>query len=58
MSLYPAHLCSLIDRSELLGLQKFYKLEERLYGPLVDSEKSWRDMLDARTAADDDTLPI
>jgi methylisocitrate lyase len=58
MSLYPDHLCSLIDRSELLGLQKFYKLEERLYGPLVDSEKSWRDMLNARTNADDDTLPI
>ncbi len=59
MSLYPEHLCSLIDRSELLGLQKFYKLEERLYGPLVDSEKSWRAMLDARTAgADDDSLPI
>ena len=60
MSLYPDHLCSLIDRSELLGLQKFYKLEERLYGPLVDSEKSWRDALDARTAGagEDDALPI
>ncbi len=59
MSLYPDHLCSLIDRSELLGLDKFYKLEERLYGPLVDSEKSWRDMLNARTAGTgDDTLPI
>lgn len=60
MSLYPEHLCSLIDRSELLGLQKFYKLEERLYGPLVDSEKSWRDVLNARTAnsADDGALPI
>lgn len=60
MSLYPEHLCSLIDRSELLGLQKFYKLEERLYGPLVDSEKSWRDMLNARAAnaGDDSSLPI
>ena len=59
MSLYPEHLCSLIDRSELLGLDKFYKLEERLYGPLVDSEKSWRDMLNARTAGiDDGALPI
>lgn len=60
MSLYPEHLCSLIDRSELLGLQKFYKLEERLYGPLVDSEKSWRDMLNARTAgtSDDNELPL
>jgi methylisocitrate lyase len=51
MSLYPDHLCSLIDRSELLGLQDFYALEERLYGPLVDSEKSWRGALDARAAA-------
>jgi methylisocitrate lyase len=59
MSLYPDHVCSLIDRSELLGLQKFYKLEERLYGPLADSEKSWRAALDARTASgDDDALPI
>ena len=59
MSLYPDHLCSLIDRSELLGLDKFYKLEERLYGPLIDSEKSWRDTLNARTVGtDDNTLPI
>lgn len=58
-SLYPDQLCSLIDRSELLGLQKFYKLEERLYGPLVDSEKSWRDTLNSRTENDgDDTLPF
>ncbi len=59
MSLYPEHLCSLIDRSELLGLQRFYKLEERLYGPLIDSEKSWRDVLNERTAGvDDGELPI
>ncbi len=58
-SLYPDQLCSLIDRSELLGLQKFYKLEERLYGPLVDSEKSWRDTLNSRTENDsDDALPF
>jgi len=50
MSLYPSQLCSLIDRSELLGLQQFYKLEERLYGPLIDSEKSWRAALEARGA--------
>ena len=50
MSLYPEHLCSLIDRSEVLGLHKFYQLEERLYGPLVDSEKSWRTSLDRRAA--------
>lgn len=60
MSLYPEHLCSLIDRSELLGLQKFYKLEERLYGPLADSEKSWRASLEQRAAVagETDKLPI
>ena len=59
-SLYPERLCSLIDRSELLGLDRFYRLEERLYGPLLDSEKSWRAELDARTSgpARDDRLPI
>lgn len=60
MSLYPEHLCSLIDRSELLGLHKFYKLEERLYGPLFDSEKSWRATLEDRAgdAGENDPLPI
>lgn len=58
-SLYPDHLCSLLERSELLGLQKFYKLEERLYGPLTDSEKSWRAALEAKAgAAGADKLPI
>ena len=59
-SLHPEHVCSLIDRSELLGLDRFYKLEERLYGPLLDSEKSWRAELDARSGASatDDRLPI
>ena len=60
ISLYPDHLCSLVDRSELLGLQRFYKLEERLYGPLAESEKSWRSTLDARTAGagESEKLPI
>lgn len=60
ISLYPEHLCSLVDRSELLGLQRFYKLEERLYGPLAESEKSWRSTLDARTAGagGSEKLPI
>jgi hypothetical protein len=60
MSLYPEHLCSLLERSEVLGLQNFYRLEERIYGPLVDSEKSWRAALDAKAAAKsgDDKLPI
>ncbi len=58
-SLHPEHVCSLIDRSELLGLHKFYQLEERLYGPLLDSEKSWRAELDARArSAADDRPPI
>lgn len=65
MSMYPAHVCSLIDRSELLGLERFYELEERLYGrPLADSEKSWRSELAARggdrdhPGDDPATLPI
>ena len=59
-SLYPDHLCSLLERSEVLGLQKFYRLEERIYGPLVESEKSWRAALDGKASAepDDDRLPI
>src|SRR4051812_23389793 len=58
-SLYPEHVCSLVDRSELLGLQDFYALEERLYGPLVDSEKSWRAQLDGRAGSKkESTLPI
>lgn len=58
-SLYPEHLCSLIDRSELLGLHRFYRLEERLYGPLFDSEKSWRANLEERAGGgEDEALPI
>lgn len=59
-SLYPERVCSLIDRSELLGLERFYKLEERLYGPLMDSEKSWRSTLAARSSGSeaDGELPI
>jgi methylisocitrate lyase len=57
--LYPEHVCSLIDRSELLGLQKFYALEERLYGPLGDSEKSWRARLDEKAGPSEGReLPI
>ena len=50
MSAYPAQICSLVERSELLGLQEFYDLEERLYGPLVDSEGSWRKALAAKAS--------
>ena len=41
-SVFPSQICSLMERSELLGLQQFYELEERLYGPLMDTEGSWR----------------
>lgn len=58
-SLYPGQLCTLIDRSELLGLHRFYALEERLYGPLLDTEKSWRAELEARAGdAKGGDLPI
>ena len=56
--LYPEKLCSLVDRSELLGLHKFYNLEERLYGPLMNSEKSWRDTLDAKGGAQGENEPL
>ncbi len=42
MPAYPERICSLVERSEILGLQDFYALEERLYGPIVDTEGSWR----------------
>ncbi|MFH1009217.1 MAG: oxaloacetate decarboxylase [Candidatus Latescibacterota bacterium] len=45
MSAFPSQICSLIERSELLGLQQFYEIEERLYGPLIDTEGSWRTSL-------------
>ena len=58
-SLYPEKLCSLVERSELLGLHRFYKLEERLYGPLLESEGSWREQLEKGAGgADDERLPI
>lgn len=50
-SAYPSRICNLAERSELLGLAEFYQLEERLYGPLLETEKSWRKELDERAAA-------
>ena len=44
-------ICNLADRSELLGLAEFYELEERLYGPLMDTEESWRKELEEKAAA-------
>jgi methylisocitrate lyase len=59
-SLYPEKLCSLVERSELLGLHRFYQLEERLYGPLLESEGSWRGQLEKNAGAvgKDEKLPI
>ncbi len=48
MPAYPERICSLVERSEILGLQDFYALEERLYGPIVDTEGSWRKELAAK----------
>jgi carboxyvinyl-carboxyphosphonate phosphorylmutase len=47
----PERMCDLAERSELLGLAEFYQLEEQLYGPLVESEGSWRDELDRLASA-------
>ncbi len=47
--LYPERMCDLVDRSELLGLTYFYELEERLYGPILESQGSWRGELKRRT---------
>ncbi len=50
-SLYPDQLCDLVERSELLGLEDFYRLEERLYGPLLETEGSWRKELAGRKSS-------
>lgn len=44
-SMYPNRIYDLESRSELLGLADFYDLEERLYGPLLETEGSWRQEL-------------
>lgn len=54
LSAYPSRICSLEERSDLMGLEQFYQLEERLYGPLVETEGSWRRELQQRAA----TQPI
>lgn len=50
-SAYPAKMCDMIERSELLGLAQFYELEERLYGKFVETEGSWRQELEDTAAA-------
>jgi 2-methylisocitrate lyase-like PEP mutase family enzyme len=42
---YSGRLCSMVERSELLGLEEMYALEERMYGPLLEAEGSWREQL-------------
>ena len=46
---YPEKICNLAERSAVLGLEQFYELEERLYGPIMDTEGSWRKELQKRT---------
>ena len=60
LSLYPSQICSLVERSALLGLDRFYRLEEALYGPIVDSAKSWREELADRAWRRDasDSIPV
>ncbi len=46
--LYPDRIVNLAERNEILRLKDFYDLEERLYGPLLNAERSWReDMIEA-----------
>jgi carboxyvinyl-carboxyphosphonate phosphorylmutase len=50
-SAYPEKICDMTERSELLGLAKFYALEERLYGKFLETEGSWRRELEERSSA-------
>jgi carboxyvinyl-carboxyphosphonate phosphorylmutase len=57
-SAYPSKLCDLAERSELLGLERFYELEERLYGPIIDTEGSWRQRVAKGARGQRRDLPI
>ncbi len=48
VSAYPGRICNVAERSELLRLHKYYAVEERLYGPLVETEGSWRKELEQK----------
>lgn len=50
ISAFPERICDLTERSDLLGLAEFYALEERLYGPLLETEGSWRKELEEKAA--------
>jgi len=56
-SAYPSRICSLLERSELLGLQQFYELEEQLYGPLLETEGSWRKALAEKAKGSSGSAP-
>lgn len=42
MSLFPEHICDLVARSRLLDLDSCYRIQEKYYGAIRDTEKSWR----------------
>jgi 2-methylisocitrate lyase-like PEP mutase family enzyme len=48
--LYPDRIVNLAERNALLRLESFYALEERLYGPLLHDDRSWRAELQESTA--------
>ncbi len=50
MPAFPDDICSLMERSALLRLDEFYDYEERIYGPIVETEKSWKGELTELTA--------
>jgi len=61
LSIYPERICDHIARSELLEMARFYELEERLYGPLLDTESSQRQELRSRSespATRNENIPI
>jgi methylisocitrate lyase len=48
--LYPDRIVNLAERNEILRLESFYALEERLYGPLLNTDRSWRGELQEAAA--------
>jgi 2,3-dimethylmalate lyase len=49
-SAYPAKLASKAEHNDVLGLADFYHIEESLYGPLMETEGSWRKQLEGHAA--------
>lgn len=59
---YPRDIASLVELSALLRLDEFYGFEERLYGPIVEAEGSWKGRLTdvaagLRTRSEPGTMP-